>query len=159
MGVAEFFGQVDLVDVEVVHLAQLGIPAETICAGVLYCAFGIERLPVAGFQCVVGWLQVIVLVLLAACAYLALANSYCFLRFWLLRVSGGAQPALLGSFAICVHARQRRVAARLVDVGAPVPAPAFLQQPHSVPGEVRVAKAVSLGDAPAQCIVLVAEAP
>lgn len=38
-----------------------------------------------------------------------------------------------------------------------MPATALLQQPHSVPGEVRGAKAVALGDAPAQCVVLVAE--
>lgn len=73
--------QADLVGVEVVHLAQLGIPAETICAGVLHCALEVECLPVAGFQCVVGWLLGIVLVFLAACASLALANSYGFLMF------------------------------------------------------------------------------
>ena len=60
--------QADLVGVEVVHLAQLGIPAETICAGVLHCALEVECLSVAGFQCVVGWLLGIVLVFLAACA-------------------------------------------------------------------------------------------
>lgn len=59
--------------------------------------------------------------------------------------------------ATSVDARQGHVATRLVDVGARVPATAFLQQPHSVPGEVRGAKAVGLGDAPAQCVVLVAE--
>ena len=59
--------------------------------------------------------------------------------------------------ATSVDARQGHVTARLVDVGARLPATAFLQQPHSVPGEVRGAKAVSLGDAPAQCVVLVAE--
>jgi len=48
-----------------------------------------------------------------------------------------------------------RAHARLVDVGARLPATAFLQQPHFVSGEVRGSKAVGLGDAPAQCVVLV----
>ena len=54
LGVAKLFWQAYLVGVEVVHLTQLGIRAGSVCAGVLCCAFGIERLPVFGFQCVVG---------------------------------------------------------------------------------------------------------
>lgn len=56
-----------------------------------------------------------------------------------------------------VDARQRHVAIRLVDVGASVLASAVLQQPHAFPCEHRGAKAVCLGDAPAQGVVLVAE--
>jgi len=59
--------------------------------------------------------------------------------------------------ATAVDACQGHVATWLVDVGTRLLTPAFLQQPHPFPDEVRGAKAVGLGDAPAQCVVLVAE--
>ena len=45
LGVAQLFWQAYLVGVEVVHLAQIGVRAGAVGAGVLCCAFGIERLP------------------------------------------------------------------------------------------------------------------
>ena len=59
--------------------------------------------------------------------------------------------------AASVDARQRHIAAWLVDVGAGLCASAFLQQPHPLPRKHCRAKAVCLGDAPSQCVVLVAE--
>ena len=78
LGVAEFFGQADLVCVEVVHLAQIGIRAGSVCAGALSCALGVERLPVTRFQCVVGRLLGVAGVFLASSACLACASSYGF---------------------------------------------------------------------------------
>ena len=78
LGVAELFGQAHLVGVEVVHLAQIGIRAGSVCAGALSCALGVERLPVTRIQCVVGRLLGVVGVFLACSACLACASSYDF---------------------------------------------------------------------------------
>ena len=53
LGVAQLFGQAYLIGVEVVHLAQIGVCAGAVGAGVrtgvLDCALWIECLPVARF--------------------------------------------------------------------------------------------------------------
>ena len=67
---------------------------------------------------------------------------------------GGAQPTLFGSFPLCIQARQRHVAVRLVHVADDGAASALFDEAHAFPDEDCGAKAVVFGNPPAYGVVV-----
>ena len=73
---------------------------------------------------------------------------------WLLRILGGAQPALFGSLSLSIQSRQRYVAVRLVHVADDGAASALFDEAHAFPDEGCGAKAVVFRYSPAYGVVV-----
>ena len=73
-------------------------------------------------------------------------------RRW--RILRGAQSACLGDVANGIDARQRHIAARLIDVGGGMESAPLFDQPHAFPDEFGAPEVIGLADAPAQRVVL-----